>query len=138
MPMSPPEAFKAGFLLGCADLGLSAAETHALVKRAIGPGAGKVIGEMIEAPGRVLSSVGPAVLNAGLAAAIGLPVLAGGTAGWAAAKLRDDDTDVDAAKADELVAEYQRLADQARRQAAAKALALRPPGGAFRLPTAAH
>lgn len=123
--MSPQEAFKVGFLLGCADRGLDAAQTHALVKQAVG-GLGNVIGELIEAPGRVISSVGPHVLNAGLLAGVGLPIAAGAGTGWAAAKLTDDDTNLDEAKADELLAEYQRLTDQAKRQAAVKQLRGRP------------
>ncbi len=133
--MSPQEAFKVGFLLSCADRGLSAEATHALVKRAVA-GIGNVVGEMIEAPGRFVSAVGPTVLNAGLLAAVGLPIAAGAGTGWAAAKLTDDDSNVDEAKTDEILAEYQRLTDQARRQAAMKQLTGQPTLGLKRPVTA--
>lgn len=120
--MSPREAFKAGFLLGCVDRGVDPAGAHALVKQALGAGAGKVLGEVVEAGGRGLASLVPTALNAGLLAAVGLPIAAGAGTGWAAAKLTDDDTNVDEAKSDEVLAELQRLTDQARRQAAVKAL----------------
>lgn len=115
--MSPQEAFKIGFLLGCADQGLDTETTHGLVKRA-----SRVLGEMIEAPGRIAASVMPAVLNAGLLASVGIPIAGGAGIGWAAAKLTDDDSNVDETKSDEILAEYQRLTDQARRQAAMKKL----------------
>lgn len=127
--MSPREAFKAGFLLSCADKGMTADEAHALVKKAFGPGAGNVVGELIEAPGRIISSVGPGLMGAGALAAIGLPIAAGAGVGWGAAKLTDDDSNVDEAKTDELLAEYQRLTDQARRQIAMKQLRGQPTVG---------
>lgn len=127
--MSPQEAFKIGFLLSCADRGLTPEATHALVKEGLAKqalGLGNVVGEMIEAPGRVLSAIGPTAINAGLLAGIGIPIAAGAGTGWAAAKLTDDDSNVDEAKTDEILAEYQRLTDQARRQTAMKQLTGQP------------
>ncbi len=114
--MTPREAFKVGFLAYCAERGLGADEVGALVKRA------SIFGEVVRAPLRLASSVAPTALNAALIGAIGLPIVAGAGTGWAAAKLTDDDSDVDAARSDEILAEYQRLTDQARRQSALKAL----------------
>jgi hypothetical protein len=117
--MSPQESFKFGFLLGCTEMGLDTQQSHTLVKQALG-GIGNVLGEMIEAPGRIISSIGPHVMNAGLLLGAGLPIAAGGAGGWALAKATEDDSNVDEAKADEVLAEYQRLTDQAKRQVALK------------------
>lgn len=122
--MTEREAFQAGFLLKCAEDGLSAEETRARIKAAFNWA--YPLGEMIEAPGRVLSAVGPPALYGTAALGIGGPIALGIGGGYAAAKLTDDDSDVGAAKQEETIAEYQRLADQARRQAAIKALRGRP------------
>ncbi len=132
--MSPNESFKIGFLLGCADLGLDTDQTHALVKTAVAKtaGLGTIAGEMIEAPGRLVANMGPMAAQLGLLAGVGVPMAAGAGTGWAAAKLTDDDTDVDQAKADELLAEYRRLTDQANRQVAMKQFKGLPTHGGFR------
>jgi hypothetical protein len=116
------EAFKLGFLYRCAEEGLTAAEAAdragLLVKAAQGLGLpARLGGAAAELPGRALSAFGPTLAGAALLAAIGLPVLAGGAGGHFLARAIDDDTTVDEARADELVAEYRRLTDAARRQA---------------------
>jgi len=119
--MSPQEGFKIGFLLACADRGLDAEEAHGLVKRAF---AG--LDSVLDLPGRALSALGPTAAQTAILAGVGLPIAAGAGTGWAAAKLTDDDSNVEEAKTDEVLAEYQRLTDQARRQAAVKQLKSQP------------
>lgn len=72
------------------------------------------LGGAVSGASNIISSLGPlAVL-----AAIGTPIAAGVAGGHVLAKARDDDTDVDAAKADETTQVYRQLAEEARRRVA--------------------
>ncbi len=102
--MTDREAFKFGFLLRCADEGLSPEQTRERVKLAYGLGA--AAGLAIKAPLAI--------------AALGIPAaaLAGAGAGYVGAKLTDPPVDPDEAKKQELIAAYRQQADRARRTAA--------------------
>ena len=115
--MNSRECFQLGYLLWCADHGLTQEETHAHVKRAF---LANVLGEVVEIPGRALAAVINNALPIAAAAGIGVPLAAGATGGYLAAKAVDDNTDVDEAKTDEELAEYQRLTEHAQRQLALK------------------
>lgn len=115
--MSPQEAFKFGFYARCAEEGLTSEQTLARIKTA---SLGTIAGELIEGPFRLMSHMGPAAAQAALVAGIGLPIAGGLAMGYAGAKATDDDSNIEEAKADEILSEYQRLTDHARRQALVK------------------
>ena len=110
------EAFKRGFLASCADLGLSSAETinlaQAAVKRA------GAFGTLLHAPIDMIKTFGPALATTALVAGAGLPIAGGALIGKSLASAHDNERGVDEAKADELISEYRRLTDQARRRSA--------------------
>jgi hypothetical protein len=133
--------FKAAFLKVCADEGLRPAEALEraraarafLAKEASVLGAlGLLKGVTVDPLRSLLASATPMALGLGGAAAVGVPLAGGVVGGMALQRALTDDTDVDEAKANELVLEYRRLAEQARRhaqqQAAARALAPTPGG----------
>lgn len=139
MPLTPEEAFKVGFLLRCADEGLTPDETAERVKRAsamekaafpfvtplvtaLGSGVASGITSL---PGKALGVAG-AVLPAAAIAATATPALAGAGAGYLAARATSSDNDdLEQAKQDEIEGEYYRLAQEARRNAARKKLQAR-------------
>lgn len=96
--MTTREAFKFGFCVGCLDAGLS-------VKKAWNPldSASAALGGAFNAA----KTLAPTAILAALAA----PPIAGGTVGYMAGKATDDDdTDVENAKTDDLIAELRRNA----------------------------
>jgi hypothetical protein len=70
----------------------------------------------------VLNTVAGNVMPVATAALIGGPIAAGVGAGYLASNLKEKHTDVDEAKNDEMLAEYERLTDAARRQTFMKSL----------------
>lgn len=122
--MGPHECFQLGYLLWCADHGLTPEQTHVHVKAALEKRAfiGHMLGELVEAPARIISSVASNALPAAAILGIGVPAGVGLTGGYLAAKAVENNTDVDEAKVDEELAEYQRLTEHAQRQLALKRL----------------
>jgi len=122
MPLTPEQAFKVGFLLRCADEGLTQDEINQRVKTA----AAMPLMTKSAIIDRIISAVPPLLTGTGiLAASLGtaLPVLGGAGAGYTAAKLTSDTKDdVEQAKQDEITGEYYRLAEEAKRNAARKRL----------------
>jgi hypothetical protein len=135
--MTPEQAFKIGFLFRCAEQGLSQQETGALVKQAIATFRTKQasIEKQAILPAAILSALGglgsgmmglggkvvgalPGLASTGGALAIGAPVLAGAGTGYLAAKMtQSDNRDALAeAKQEEVVGEYERLTDEAKRR----------------------
>ncbi len=133
MSLTPEQLFKIGFLYKCAQAGLTQEETHEVVKEAISrlkgeskqaqfgtgliSGAGKVVGSA--------TSALPHLFSLGGLALMGIPVAAGAVGGYSLAKLRgggDAKTMLEDAKKDEIVGEYERLAEEARRRARLKRL----------------
>ncbi len=112
--MTPREAFKAGFLLRCAEEGLTEAQSAERIRL----GCEKAAVDLFE----VLSQVGKAVpALGGTAARLGaaaLPVamigggMAGGAAGHFAGRLLDPGYDAEDLKRQELIAAYDQAADQ--------------------------
>lgn len=126
MALTEKQAFKVGFLLRCADEGLTIEETHQRVKQAIDKYANPLAA--LAGAGTVLGGLAKHVLpfgaESGLALGIGAPVAAGAGLGYMAAKMRHPGEEVlDQAKRDEVIGEYERLADEAQRKARAKRLA---------------
>lgn len=119
--LSPREAFKAGFLLKCAQDGRTQAETEHLVDQVLyvvkqagwTDVAAKPYNTALDVAGNTLSDLG----NVGVTAALLGPALAGAAAGYGTAKLQDiDDTDVDTIKKRELADEYRRQAQRLRQK----------------------
>lgn len=136
--MTEQEAFKIGFLLFCADAGMSPAQTAEHIEKAAGmhkraAGVGETASNFVSGVG---SGIGTAVATAagGLSEAakwllgnaklslIGGP-LAGLLGGYALANMNDDTFDVDEAKKQEEIAEYRRAIDQLSRSNRLRAVA---------------
>lgn len=134
MPLTQEQAFKIGFLQACAEEGLSMVETGQRVKQAI---AFKRAGGQLEKQawlpglawvgGKAIQAI-PALASTGLTTAgvlgIGLPVAAGASTGYLAGKMNNTDGKglVEDAKNEEIIGEYERLADEARRRSRLKKL----------------
>lgn len=102
--MTDREAFKFGFLMRCADEGLSPAQTQERIKLAN-------LGSQLMG-----AAVGlPAVAAVG---GLGLAAAGGAGAGHLMAKATEPEMDAEDAKLQELIAAYRQQTDQARRQAA--------------------
>lgn len=135
--------FKVAFIDACAGEGMTPAETLArakavradLEKEAVGPvaaGAGVAAGStlaglgksiFIDTPRSVLSATAPTILTIGGLLAAGVPIAAGLAGGKAIQSAGEDDSSVEEAKARELVAEYHRQADKAKRESSLRRLA---------------
>lgn len=142
MQMTQEQAFKAGFLLRCAEEGLTIDETHARVKQAIAevkmgrnvlgiektafiPQVAGALGSLGSNVGRLggsLISAVPGLLSTGAMIGIGAPVAAGAGTGYLAARLtKTENKDaLEEAKHDEILGEYERLAEEAKRRALLK------------------
>jgi len=135
------EAFKAAFLLRCAELGLTMNETHQLVKtararlrekRAAGEGwwasaLGNLPGLQTFASGTssavsgLTSALARTAVGLGAAGLLGLPLLVGGVGGMAAAKAHDlNDRDPEEIKLEEKKDALRRAAVRARMQTASR------------------
>lgn len=114
MTMTPREAFKFGFLLKCAELGLDQAQIRAVVEDAIEKTASDGGGIGIWGKGKDLLSGLQSLGAWGIAGGVG----AGAGAGYLAAKMTEPDVDADEYKQMELIAAMRQYADHARRTAA--------------------
>ncbi len=136
MSLTQKQAFKVGFLQACAEDGLSLDETKQRVKQAIAHrraggqlekqawwpwlvnGASYLGGKALGAAGTLTNTA----LTAGAIGAVGAPLLAGAGTGYLAAKMNSSDGKglMDDAKSEEIIGEYTRLAEEAKRRAAIK------------------
>lgn len=128
MPLTAREAFKVAFINQCLKEGCTVDEIHERVKL----GREKLAGvtDIVTKPvGAGLAGLGNALGQVGYLGAIGAlaaPPILGATTGWAASQATDiDEHDATAQKQRELIAEYKRLTDQAKRNRLAKAYAQR-------------
>lgn len=103
MPLTARQGFVAGFLMRCAHEGLSPEETQERIKCA----AEKVANGVISGLGQLAGY--------GLALPIGIGVGGGALAGLTAAGLKNDETDPEEIKNDEMIAALRFYADNARR-----------------------
>lgn len=132
------EAFKVAFLRHCANAGLTLGETHQAVKSALAatekptekqaegpwpwlqkniPGLGMASGLTSD----LVTKGAPKLLGLGLMGAIGLPIAAGGMAGYGLAKAKGiNDPDPDEIKAREKRDFYRRAATRALEKSRAK------------------
>ncbi len=127
--LTDSQQFKFGFLLSCADQGLSLHETHGVVKSALaeltkaaddGPvSAGMALAKL---PGEIAGSIAKAPINAtkGVASTlwnVGWPLAL--AAGIGAATLTDSNQETpEETQSRELIEEYKRYADRARQNTA--------------------
>jgi len=140
--MTSQEAFKFGFLMQCAQEGLSEEATHARLAKAaalvkVAAASGKsifvknaeipIIGPIIRGGAGLaaagIKAVAPFALNASLLALLAGPPLVGAGLGATAAKLQESTYDKDEAKTDEEIAEYARAIDQLKRSRRQRTLA---------------
>ena len=99
--MTPREAFRAGFLTRCAELGRTPAQVAVMVDQAAG---------LTDAAVKHAISLGRAALGLG----VGLPLALGAGAGYVAAAGKNEDVDVEDVKREELLRELKRLTRDAR------------------------
>lgn len=113
MPLDARQSFKAGFLLRCAQEGLTHEETRQRVKEA----AEKLASDWLPSVGGALqTAIGvPVALGAGL----------GAVGGYGLAKMREEDIDPEEAKTQELIAALKFYTENARRST--KRMGLRQP-----------
>ncbi len=124
--MTELELFKYGFLLRCAEEGLTAEETASRIEQArehiktANPAAGIAAAGAGAAGSAWLGNAlskgihgGLGLAGLGLAGATGL----GAGAGWLGAKMTEPDADPDEAKTQELIETYRLFAEQAKRNA---------------------
>ncbi len=110
--LTPAQMFKVGFLLRCADEGLSEEATAERVQTA------QQFVDHIEKQGGLgdaAVSMAKFVKGLGLWSLVG-GGLVGGAGGYAAGVLTDEPTEPEEVKKQELIAAYQQHADQVRRQ----------------------
>ena len=134
MALTEEQTFKIGFLLKCAEEGLTMEETHSriktiltshkqLQKQAFLSDIWKATKDVGSSGLDLAKAIAGPVVNYSSIAALGLPIAGGAALGYGAAKLTNPDKDFIAdAKQDELVGEYERLAEDARRRARIKQL----------------
>jgi hypothetical protein len=115
--LTPSQMFKVGFLLRCADEGLSDEETAERVAMAERYVKQAGVGDAIQGTASGGSATLQLLRSLGLWGLVGGGLL-GGIGGYAGGVLTDEPTDPSEVKKQELVAAYQQHADRARRQAA--------------------
>jgi hypothetical protein len=101
------EAFRAGFLARCVELGMSPDQVAAASSSA----ADLVSHGVKEA---LFGDAVNTAMNFGLGMATLLPVGIGAAGGYALAKAKNEDVDVDDVKREELIREYRRLSREAK------------------------
>lgn len=109
--LTPNQMFKVGFLLRCADEGLSEEATAERVQAA------QWFVDHIEKQGGLGGDVIKVIKNLGLWGLVA-GGLAGGAGGYTAGLMTDEPADPEEVKKQELVAAYQQHADRVRRQSA--------------------
>ena len=132
MGLTAQQAFRMGFLLRCAEEGLSPDEIRqrtkaAMEKKASGFGVGdaKSIAKDLMSLGVTWYKV-PLLISA---LSVGGSALAGGAAGYGLGKMQEEHVDADAAKRQELIAAYETQAEIARQRAKNRTYRRPPPAG---------
>jgi hypothetical protein len=117
--MTNQEAFKVGFLMKCAEHGLTAEETDMVIKRGAAmvklAGVGSVAAATAKAGGKAAGTIGSALLNKLWWMGIVGPPVIGGLTGYALSGAGSAPYDMEEAKRQEELAEYQRAADELQR-----------------------
>ena len=131
--MTPREGFKYGFLLRCAEEGLTVKQAEVRATRALEKHGGFDAWDTAVSIGGglkdlALGGAGKA-LSWGIPLGIGTAAGAGALGGYGLAKLREGDTDPEEVQRQELIAAYRNQAELARRKAimdAAQRMQARP------------
>lgn len=118
--MTPREEFKVGVLLQCAERGLDVEQTLSHIEKCatIIDSVRNTLTWPLTFARDTIQNMGPTALLAGTA----IPIGAGLTAGWGLAKATEPEVDVEEIKARELLNEYSRLTEQAKRRQAMSSL----------------
>jgi len=114
MPLTSREAFKVGFMLRCADEGLSPEEAQLRIEKAASALSKPVwggVGDFLSGGLRGLTTLGTF-----------LPIAGGALGGYLLAKGKEEPVDEEDVKRQELINEYKRLTRAARQQARLKLL----------------
>jgi hypothetical protein len=135
MSLTPRQQFKFGFLLRCADEGLTLEQTHERVKEALAfhekeagiaeiisgalKGIGSAAGGVAEGVGKAAPVVADAAKSLGLLG-LGGAAVGGIGAGHLAALAGEKEIDPEEIKKQELIATYRQQADRVRRNMAAR------------------
>ena len=120
--MTPREGFKYGFLLRCAEEGLTVKEAEARAWRFVekrADGWGSIASDIYNNAKGLVTGIPGVVGNLGLkGVGIGLggAAVAGGLGGYGLAKMQEKDIDPEEVQREELIAAYQAQADLARRK----------------------
>ena len=112
MALTSKEQFRMGFLLRCAEEGLSGDEIEGRVKMALVGVTGAAFGLPALANAARAYLTLPFQLGA---VGLGAAAIAGPAVGYSMAKMQQDDADPDEAKRQELIATYSQQADKIRR-----------------------
>ena len=113
MPLTPREAFRIGFVMRCADEGLTGEQVRERVEKAAA---------LVEKRGGPLSALGGLAGHAG-GLLLAAPLAAGVGGGYLAHKMVEDSVDEDDVRQQELIAELKHWARRAREQRKMRALA---------------
>jgi hypothetical protein len=123
--MTPKEGFKYGFLLRCAEEGLTIKEAEARAARGLEKQAeeglvGKVLGDLYSGGKNLITGTpgfiaehGPKILGVGALGAAGV----GSLGGYGLAKMQEGDVDPEEIQREELISTYRAQAELARRKA---------------------
>ena len=105
--MMTKEAFKIGFLMRCAEEGLSPQETEQRIKQANAMTKEAVFGEAVGTAGKGLMNL----VNSLKWGTLVIPPVTGAFGGYMLAKAKNDSFDIEEAKKDEELSEYYRAID---------------------------
>lgn len=122
--MTPREGFKYGFLLRCAEEGLTAREAEARAARGLEKRAAGFWGSLAGSLGSGIANTATNVITGTpafgakwLGAGLGAAALGAGAGGYALGKLREGEIDPEEVQREELIAAYRTQAELARRKA---------------------
>jgi hypothetical protein len=120
--MTPREGFKYGFLLRCAEEGLTADEAEARAARGLEKQAGgfdplSIASDVAKAGWGLGKWTAGKALTWGVPLGLGAAALGGGGLGYGLAKLQEGDVDPEEIQREELISAYKTQADLARRKA---------------------
>ena len=120
--MTPQEAFKVGFLIRCAEEGLTPQQTEERIEKTAAAIKQGKIGDWMPSPSTFTDPL-KWIANKALLAGIVAPPAVGAAGGWALANAQDDEYNVDEAKKEEELAAYYRAIDQLSRSRRMRAAA---------------
>lgn len=109
--MTPQEAFKIGFLMRCAEEGLTPDQTAERIEKVAAAVKEGKAGDWIPSPSTFTDPM-KWLANKALWGTLVVPPVVGGVGGYALATAGDDEYDIEEAKKEEELAAYYRAIDQ--------------------------